>query len=384
MLMEVKLYGKETSPFQYVKHLLQSMHERYPHQFNIAEISDLEKIISDGIKYIPSISINGDVIAYNPNEDSSLESFAKKAINHLLKETNYGQMKKILVPTDFSDCSINAFRYAKSIANSLEDSMIELVHVDHPTPVAVDGELVASYYNEDDKRDKLTALATPLTNDINSDVMKTPLKTTYTKGMTCETLVDMSEEVDLIVIGTHGKGNILSQLLGSVSRTIVSKAKCPVLLIPSDYDYKPIDEIVYGYAPSLHDSEYISKAVEWAKNLGARLDLVHVRKKLDDTDPTLGAQQYIDLKFPDLNYTSRNIESKDVESGLLHVAREQNAGLIILAKQEKTLWQYLTTEHHTNDMLELTDRPILVLHKEVRKCKCGGICKKKPEDQCDH
>jgi len=363
---------------------MQSMHERFPHQFNIAEISDLEKIISDGIKFIPSISINGDVIAYNPNENSSLESFAKKAINQLLKETNYGEMKKILVPTDFSDCSINAFRYAKSIANSLEDSMIELVHVDHPTPVAIDGELAASYYNEDDKRDKLTALTTPLTNDISSEVMKTPLKTTYAQGLTCDTLIEMSENVDLIVMGTHGKGNLLSQLLGSVSRTIVSKAKCPVLLIPADYDFQSINEIVYGYSPSLHDSEYITKAAKWAEALGARLDLVHVTKRLDNTDPTLGIQQYIDLKFPDLNYASRTIESKDVESGLLHVAREQNAGLIVLAKQEKSLWQYLTTEHHTNDLLELTDRPILVLHKDVKICKCGGICKKKPEDQCDH
>lgn len=385
MLHEVKIYGKETPPFQYLKHLIISLQKRYPDQFQIAEINDLESIISDGIEFIPSISINGDIIAYNPDENHSMEAFAKKAISQLFTETNYGKMKKILVPTDFSDCSINAFRYAKSMANSLEH-MIELVHFDHPTPVGIDGAMVAAYYEEDEKRKKLNAITEPLTDDIGNEVYNTPLKTTYIQGLACDNIVEMSEDADLIIMGTHGKGNVLTQLLGSVSRFSIRKAKCPVMLIPAQYDYQPIRNIVYGYAPSLHDSDYINQLVTWAHGLNAHTDIVHVVKKIDSTDPdpTTGIQQYIDLKFPNLNYSCRTVESSDVEKGLLQVAHEQDADLIILAKQEKSLWQYLTKEHHTKDMLELTDRPIMVIHQEVKKCKCGGICKKKPEDQCDH
>ena len=383
MGIEVKLYGKETQPFQYLKHLIFSIQKRYPNQFHVAEINDLDSIISDGIEYIPSISINGDIIAYNPTENQAMESFAKKAISQLLTETNYGEMQKILVPTDFSDCSINAFIYAKSMANAIEH-MIELVHFDHPTPVGIDGAMVAAYFEEDEKRKKLNALTEPLTDDIGKEFFSTPLKTSYIQGLACDNLVEMSKDADLIVMGTHGKGNLITQLLGSVSRYSIRKACCPVLLIPSEYDYQVINKIVFGYAPSIHDSDYINQVVAWTQKLNAHLDIVHVVKKIEDTDPTMGIQQYIDLKFPDLSYSCRSVESNDVEKGLLQVAHEQNADLIILAKQEKSLWQYLTTEHHSTDILELTDRPIMIIHQEVKKCKCGGMCKKKPADRCDH
>ena len=383
MQLEVKLYGKETCSFQYLKHLILAIQERIPLHFQIAEISDIEEIITDGIEHIPSISINGAVFSFDANEHLSIESFAKKAITQLFNDTNYGNMKKILVPTDFSDCSINAFRYAKLMASSLE-AMIELVHIDHPSPVAIEGALVASYYLEDEKRKKLNALAKTLTDNIGNEVMDTPIKNSYIQGLACDNLIEMSNSADVIVMGTHGKSKLLTQLLGSVSRTLVRKAKCPILLIPSAYDFRPIENIIFGYTPSLHDSENINKVIQWSQNLKARLDIVHVSRKIDTIDPTIGLQQYIDSQYPGFEYTCRIIETHDVEKGLLHVAREQEAGLIILAKQEKTLWQYLSQEHHSIEMLELTDRPILVLHQEVKKCKCGKICKKKLEDRCDH
>jgi len=138
---------------------------------------------------------------------------------------------RILVPTDFGVESKTAFRVAVSLARALGAS-ISLLHVArHPastmaTPdlYGVDlAEIEENIVHDADVR--LTALAeTAADLRITCDVRF---------GKSADTIVRAAAdaEVDLIVMGTHGRGPVGHLLLGSVAERVVRAAACPVMTV---------------------------------------------------------------------------------------------------------------------------------------------------------
>jgi len=56
---------------------------------------------------------------------------------------------------------------------------------------------------------------------------------TAVSGFPAKTLIDASENCDLLVVGTRGGGGFGSLMLGSVSMQVVHHAKCPVVVVPA-------------------------------------------------------------------------------------------------------------------------------------------------------
>jgi len=52
------------------------------------------------------------------------------------------------------------------------------------------------------------------------------------QGTAAEALVSASQQADLVVVGTHGRGPVRSFLLGSVSLSVIKHAACPVVVMP--------------------------------------------------------------------------------------------------------------------------------------------------------
>jgi nucleotide-binding universal stress UspA family protein len=142
-------------------------------------------------------------------------------------------IKRILVPTDFSEPADAAVTYALDLAATLGAS-VTLVHVFDdpfangvytgeymPVPADMRAGIIA------DLRRKLAeAVARRGHSEINPEVLF---------GSTARTIVDGAAErnVDLIVMGTHGRGGMAHLLLGSVAERVVRTASCPVLTIRS-------------------------------------------------------------------------------------------------------------------------------------------------------
>ena len=133
---------------------------------------------------------------------------------------------KILFPTDFSSASQEALKWATSLARDSGASMT-IVHVEEPPMAYGGGEL---YYGvEEPNRDELKRM---LSEVVPADPA-VPYEHRLMIGSPATAIVEMAqrENVNLIVMPTHGRTGLMRLLMGSVAEEVVRKAKCPVLTV---------------------------------------------------------------------------------------------------------------------------------------------------------
>jgi universal stress protein A len=143
---------------------------------------------------------------------------------------------RILVPTDFSTTADAALDFAKSIARTFGASL-HLVHV-FEDPVVAGGFPEAFAPLPPNMRAALIDDAnTQLANRV-SDAERERFKATtkVVGGLGAAAIVEYAQEhdIDLIVMGTHGRTGMAHLLIGSVAERVVRLAPCPVLTVHAD------------------------------------------------------------------------------------------------------------------------------------------------------
>jgi nucleotide-binding universal stress UspA family protein len=140
-------------------------------------------------------------------------------------------LKKILVPTDFSECSDAALKYGRELSAAFGASLhiLHVVQDPYTQPWAAEafpaplGDLLDQW--EQQAADRIRQA---LPADVRDAI------TVATRiGSPFFEIVRYAQEqqIDLIVIGTHGRGPLGHMLLGSVAEKVVRKAPCPVMTV---------------------------------------------------------------------------------------------------------------------------------------------------------
>jgi nucleotide-binding universal stress UspA family protein len=140
------------------------------------------------------------------------------------------KLGKILVPTDFSDCSQAAFEYGVQLAREF-GAELRLVHVINPQAFPF-----GDKYTALDPAELLAQMENAAKKSMRSIAAKA--KSRYSVQLihgspAIEICKAANEDVDLIVICTHGRTGLGHLLIGSVAEHVVRYAHCPVLVIPS-------------------------------------------------------------------------------------------------------------------------------------------------------
>jgi nucleotide-binding universal stress UspA family protein len=140
-------------------------------------------------------------------------------------------LKKILVPTDFSVGSEVALRYARELATAFQ-AQLHILHVlEDPIPyTSVEAFAVPVQFYQDLEKSVRQRMEQVLDAE---DRQKFDAQLTTEQGSPFVQIIKYAKanEMDLIVMGTHGRGPIAHMLLGSVAEKVVRKAPCPVLTV---------------------------------------------------------------------------------------------------------------------------------------------------------
>jgi len=135
--------------------------------------------------------------------------------------------KRILVPTDGSDASRNAFIKALELARKF-NSEVELFHV---TPAFEAYNVGHGILISPDQIKRIADFALGSTlRDV--DIENVPLLKKHVSGYPATSILDeIKREFDLVVMGTRGHGVIAGAILGSVTQRVLAHAQCPVLVV---------------------------------------------------------------------------------------------------------------------------------------------------------
>lgn len=140
---------------------------------------------------------------------------------------------KILFPTDFSHCGDAALEMATSLAVE-HQAMLLIVHVEEPAAAYGGGEL---YLPELDHQDLL-----PRLHDIVPADPRVMYDHRLISGTAATAIVRLAEaeDVEMIVMGTHGRTGLTRMIMGSVAEDVVRHASCPVMTVRQDSEVVPM------------------------------------------------------------------------------------------------------------------------------------------------
>jgi len=142
------------------------------------------------------------------------------------------QLKRVLVPTDFSESAHHALTYGTSFAREYKAHLVLLHVVENltvgyasdlfPVPMAEVFQEISGY-----ARAELAKLAVQVREkgvEVEDQVVQ---------GKPSAEIVRFAEKnaIDMIVLGTHGKGMLDQALFGSTTERVVRRAPCPVLTV---------------------------------------------------------------------------------------------------------------------------------------------------------
>lgn len=143
------------------------------------------------------------------------------------------KISKILLPTDFSDGSLIAAEYAKSLAKAFDASIITFHAVDL---LPIYGFVETSWVNEkviQELNDAAIERLATFTKSLESEVPISSFLEVKLESV-AESICNFCEreKIDLIVIAKHSRKGITKFLLGSVTEKVVRLSKSPVLSVP--------------------------------------------------------------------------------------------------------------------------------------------------------
>jgi nucleotide-binding universal stress UspA family protein len=274
-------------------------------------------------------------------------------------------MKKILVATDFSSTSLDAFQYALEWAREFNAS-IHLIHV-YSGSFDPNEALVVSPMEgrQEHILRELDFFVNSAGEDESNGKSLVPLSRDARLGFASDLLVDLSEDFDMIIMGSTGRSGVVEKIFGSVASYVSRHARCPVIMVPKGVKYHKIDNILYASDLKSIEESSIMKVIQIAEDLCASVHFVHVAHESEDLTP-LKERIFEEVlqkgKLTQEYYISTIIE-EDVVEGLGEYQKKNPADLAVVVAQRRSFWDSILHKSITKRMaLSPRDVPVMVLH----------------------
>ena len=192
------------------------------------------------------------------------------------------KIKNILFPTDFSFCANQALEHALLLARSHKATL----HMLHALVLHESDPFYPAYHfpDSEDLNKRLESISiSQMDNDLKKfDAHNLRIEKTQRRGVSTATVIleyVQQEDIDVIVMGTHGRRGLGHVFLGSVAEEVVRVAPCPVFTIREQKHPKPMEHINKILVPidfSSHSKLALAYAKSIAKTYDSSLQILHV------------------------------------------------------------------------------------------------------------
>lgn len=276
-------------------------------------------------------------------------------------------MKKILVPTDFSDTARTAFVFAQRVAEYFGGAEIKVVHAFVPPVEAEYPNFIPAIEEYINVREQmldnfLEDLVIPGAGAKNLHIDKEVLI-----GFAVDEIAKASRDFDFIVMGKTGESGFLDNIFGRVSSGVSQKARCPVILVPNGLEFHGIKHILYASNYESADEDKIEQIKEFNEPFKAFIHFVHVNKGEGDLFEKSKEEIFEELfeeGEPAFPFEIEEIEGESIVESLNEYAHQRAIDLIVMVNCKRNFWQQLVHKSQTKKMASRSDLPLMVYHME--------------------
>lgn len=273
-------------------------------------------------------------------------------------------MKKILVPTDFSENSKSALEFALGWAEKemLHLEFLYVTHISRNTEWTDNEFLVHSETDRTEVQLKLDAFVQQMISERKHK--PAAVTTTVIEGLRADnTILDYCEDdgsLYCICISTRGAGG-LQKMLGTNTGNLITHSKIPVIAVPQNYSETEISNVLYASDLENYEDE-INKVIEFAQPLHAAVEVLHFtwpdENRAEKDNFSKDYEYGFTLSFPPHNV------SKKLINNLHEVVKEKQPSILIMfTNQEKNFWQKLFSPSKTEQISFEIEVPLLVFKK---------------------
>ncbi|MFY7741490.1 MAG: universal stress protein [Flavobacterium sp.] len=270
-------------------------------------------------------------------------------------------MKKILIPTDFSQHAEYALKVAAQIAKKHNGEIILLHMLELPHQ---SGDAVSAGHALPEIMFFKNAAIAKLESLMEAD---------YLDGLKVSEVIQFElafdgilkiiqkNDIDLIVMGSHGASGFKDMFIGSNAEKVVRHSEVPVLIIKKENPNFNVDNFVFASDFSDEVKNPFAKAVEIANKFGAKMNLVMINTP-NNFKSTLVAQEIMNkfiAQFNINNYSTHIFNDANVEKGILNFANSTNADLIGMCTHGRKGLAHFFNGSISEDLVNHSVKPVL-------------------------
>ena len=270
-------------------------------------------------------------------------------------------MKKILIPTDFSEHAEYALKVAAQIAKKHNGEIILLHMLELPNQT---GDAVSSGHALPEIMFFKNAALAKLESLMDSD---------FLEGLKVSEIVQFElafdgilklikkNDIDLIVMGSHGASGFKDMFIGSNAEKVVRHSEVPVLIIKKEIPDFTINKFVFASDFSDEVKAPFAKVVEVANKFEAELNLVMINTP-NSFKSTLVAQEIMDKFVAQFNikkFSTHIFNDANVEKGILNFSNYINADLIGMCTHGRKGLSHFFNGSISEDLVNHAIKPVL-------------------------
>jgi nucleotide-binding universal stress UspA family protein len=270
-------------------------------------------------------------------------------------------MKRILVPTDFSKHANYALKVAAQIAreNNSEIILLHMLELPHQGKDALGNgsDIPEIMYFKNRAIEKLENL----------------MEVDYLKGISVSEIIQFEKafegiiniskrnNVDFIVMGSHGASGFQEMFIGSNTEKVVRTSEVPVLVIKNETDNFSAANFVFASDFSNEIKKPFKQIMELAAIFKSHLHLVMINTPNSFKPQHVAERMMGDFinEFNVTNYSSHIYNDANVEKGILNFANKVNADLIGLCTHGRTGFSHFFNGSTAEDLVNHAVRPVV-------------------------
>lgn len=270
-------------------------------------------------------------------------------------------MKRILVPTDFSEHAEDALKVAAQVAkkSGSEIILLHMLELPHQMSDAITGgasipETMLFMKKANETLDEISNR--PYLEDIEiTEIVK------MDKPIHGISQISKEYNIDLIVMGSHGSSGIEELLIGSNTEKVVRNSEIPVLVIKKDISNFNASNIVFASDFSEETKTAFEKLLKFTKLFDSKLHLVNICTP-NSFKPTHEAEETIKRFISDFglaNYETYIYNDTNIEKGIINFSNSINADVVAMCTHGRTGFAHFFNGSISEGLVNHAVKPVL-------------------------